>query len=463
MNFTTPMLSILSFLGLLKQNREVIIPSDSKAYHELSKAGIKASKINKKDRTQSFFEKYFQEKVIILPKQEGKDKLQAKLRNINLKNKTLQLSKEKKKWIKRLEKAIVNNKVEFYFDNHSKSDYITGIWNKFLYLPRPKNQHTKSDRKFPAYKQEKLMQELKNTPIFVVENIFNEIISGESKNSFYKNFVEKLEAKYYNMFFWQPENELKEPYRMAFAFTNPQDAIELKEYLTEQFPYSTYEVDLSVKTMSLAEFYKLSKTAGSMNQLRIVPDVKDLCNLLLKSRKKGHIKFHKRQVYGKDFFQGQPIYKLIAAKTNLKPNKEYIHNIGNETVYLNYTPQHELIFLNDITYYFTNLEDAEKAWASFSLRYNRIGVPKKPKIEVYNLESLLSDYEQDIEGIPNKIRIIPTNEAKVFIRTEYNTEKSPVFSFKNYKLVWRIKIGIDRFAWGLTHRTSPFEYPAKWW
>lgn len=457
MNFNTQVLNILNPLNFFKQNQGIVIPKDSKAYAELNKAGIDTNKISTKDRKKNLLEKYYQEKIIILKKQDSKDKLQKKIRNINLKNRIQsQPTKEKQKWTKKLEKAIVNNKLEFYFDNN-KSNYVTAVWNKFLYFPKPNSWTIKQNKiAFPTTAQEKLIHELKSSPIFVVENIFNEIVAGESKNTFYKNFIEKLEAKYYNLFLLETKDELKEPSRMAFVFTNPQDAIELKEYLQEQFPYSAYEIKLSVKIMSLSEFYKLSRTATPMNQIRIIPDIKDLGNLLSEFRKKRHIKFHKKQVYGNNFFQGQPIYRLMPVKTNKKP-------INNQSGMLNYTPEHNIGFENEITYYFTDLQDAEKAWDNFYIRYNKLGISKKPTIEVYNLESLMSDYEKNLDGTPNKIRIIPTKQAKTFIEEAYNSELNKEFSLKNYKILSRTQIEINRFLWGLTHRTAPEKYPAKWW
>nr|YP_009297165.1 hypothetical protein Psor_033 [Porphyridium sordidum]AOM66508.1 hypothetical protein Psor_033 [Porphyridium sordidum] len=458
MNFNIP--KILDALSVLKPNQEIIISQNSKAYNELKKAGINDNKISTKDRKQSLLEKYYQEKIIILRKQDSKDKLQNKIRGLSGKKRLqLQVSKEKKKWTKRLERAIINNKVNFFFNNDNKSNHVTGVWNKFLNIPVTTDSNVKQNlTAFPTSKQNKLMEELKDSPIFVVENIFNEIIAGESKNDFYKNFIEKLEGKYYNLFFWQTEDEFKEPYRMGFAFTNPNDALELKEYLEEQFPYSSYEMQLSVKIMSLSELYKLSRTARYMNQIRIIPDINDLGNLLLKFRKKNYIRFHKKQVYGKDFFQGQPLYKLMPVKTNVKAINK---NSGN--IALTYTPQHDIAFLNDITYYFTNLKDAEEAWSNFYVRYSKVGIPKKPIIEVYNLESLLSDYENNIAETPDKICIVPSKEAKPFIESAYNLEQNKKFSLEDYTILSRSKIGINRFLWGLTHRTAPDKYPAKWW
>lgn len=457
MKFNTQVLNSLNSLNFFKQNQEIVISKDSKAYAELNKAGIHTDRISTKDRKKNLLEKYYKEKIIILKKQDKKDKIQKKIRNINLKNRIQsQPSKEKQKWTKRLEKAIINNKIEFYFDNN-KSNYVTGIWNKFLYFSKPKNWDEKQNKiAFPNTRQQQLINELKSSPVFVVENIFNEIVTGESKNTFYKNFIEKLEAKYYNLFLLQDQDELKEPCKIAFVFTNPQDAVELKEYLQEQFPYSAYEIKLSVKIMSLSEFYELSRTAKTMNQIRIIPDIKDLGNLLSKFRKKRHIQFHKRQVYGNNFFQGQPIYRLMPSKTNEQ-------TIENKSRILNYTPKDDFVFQNEIIYYFTDLQDAEKAWDSFYIRYSKLGIPKKAIIEVYNLESLLLDYEKNLEGTPNQIRIIPTKQAKTFIEEAYKSELNKEFSLKNYKIFSRIQIGAERFMWGLTHRTAPEKYPAKWW
>ena len=407
---------------------------------------IIAKKIDIENTKKNFVEKYLVERVVISTVDNSREI-------------TKKYSKSKKAWVKRFKKALINNRVVFD-DNqkyiNDKSHPVTASWYKTINFPRPRNWKIKKrDYTFPTDKQKQLISQLKHSPIFVVKNVFDEIVSGENRLNFYMGPIEKLFNWYYKKFLWDPSDELNEPVTVAFAFSNHKDAQELQSYLLERYPYSSKEVGLSVEAIDLSQFYILSRKAPPMNQIRIIPDVMELGNLLNNFRKKRHVHFHPKQIYGKDFFQGSPLYRLKPIKVAHKAKGR----IG--TIELNYSPIIDQCLINDTVYYFTSFKDAEESWAKVYKHYKHLGIriPKTPSIEVYNLESLLYDYENDLESTPEKFQIRSSCENYDYIR---NALSEPTYNqFKN-SFFARVRIWVLRFLWGWTHRTPPQDYPPKW-
>jgi hypothetical protein len=338
------------------------------------------------------------------------------------------------------------------FQNNKKlqSVIIQPNWNKpDIKIPTPQKILTifsnKRSPNFPTREQKDLLSKLKFIPIYTVVNKNNEIITAsprECKNLYsFKWFQEK----YNELFFWSHDQG---SVSVNLFFINREDASSYLHEICKKEPRESENLGLKIKSVGLDLFYKLNRTSSPKTQNRLVADLNEIDVVLKSEYSKYKCKMHPKQKYSKDWFQGNPVYTIKFQKNPAgKTLSEYFFQNSSEK---------KIIFFSK--------EDALKAWGIFLSKRPDLHVDNNPSLEIYNLESLLLDVENNSELSGNVIFVPPYSSY-----TKLESEKKQVqLTFHNRNSindsVFKLKLSlkeIQRFykgvLWLFTSDTLPSE------
>nr|YP_010337626.1 hypothetical protein MW560_pgp020 [Dixoniella grisea]UNJ17211.1 hypothetical protein [Dixoniella grisea] len=310
-----------------------------------------------------------------------------------------------------------------------KTQGISYTWKKGLNFPRPNHWPNlfKSSRSpnFSIKQQTTFSSQLDNFPIFVVRNGFEEISIGVTKYRESKNIFESLYNLYIDYFIWTKD---KEPYSLGLFFINPQDAMEFRNTIMYKYPHSSKELQLSIYPINLNLAYTLNRTSPPHIQFRFIPDFQELSKLLKVYKYQKNIQFHKNQIYGNNYFQGQPIYI-------------YNHIVNKSSEAQKYVS--------------TSKEVLDKTVEHLNTQFKHNRVQNKYMITVYNLEDFLCDLEGDKQA---SFQIFTSSDTYQYIQDECH--------FKNHNILTSIKSNVNkqilfiniwakRILWALTHVELP--------
>lgn len=296
---------------------------------------------------------------------------------------------------------------------------------------------------FPTTEQKYLLSKLKVVPIYTVVNDNNEIVTASPRES--KNFysLHWVQEKVHELFFWRHDEG---SISINLFFMNKEDASSYLHEICKKEPKEAETLGLKIKTIGLDVFYKLNRTSPPKTQNRLIADLKEIDSLLTNYISSSSCIVHPKQKYSKDWFQGNPIYTIKLQKnfTNKTLSEYYFHNSKDKKII------------------FFSREDAQKAWKNFLSRETNLPLPQNPKVEIYNLESLLFD----IENITDKsleLVFVPPYDTYLNLREEIHEQLSPgtnpiqeyVFKVKlNLKNLQRFYKGV---IWLFTSDTLPSE------
>jgi len=221
-----------------------------------------------------------------------------------------------------------------------------------------------------------IMEQLSSSPVFVVKNGFNEVILGHPLSRIKRTGLKQIAFSFSNLFH-QPI--VTSPISNGLFFFHPDDAIEFKNFLQSKAFDTSKNMEIKIQPIGLHVAYKMNRKFITETQFRFIPDFKEVGDLIFKHQKAKNLIFHENQYYGKDSFQGQPIY--IIQPISIK------HPSGKISI-IKFTGMND-----DREVIFTNLEAANKSWANFIKTEPYLKGIKKPTLLVYNLESFLRDKE----------------------------------------------------------------------
>jgi len=296
---------------------------------------------------------------------------------------------------------------------------------------------------FPTTEQKYLLSKLKVVPIYTVVNDNNEIVTASPRES--KNFysLHWIQEKVHELFFWRHDEG---SISINLFFMNKEDASSYLHEICKKEPREAETSGLKIKTIGLDVFYKLNRTSPPKTQNRLIADLKEIDSLLTNYISSSSCIVHPKQKYSKDWFQGNPIYtiKIQKSSTNKAVSEYYFHNSKDKKII------------------FFSREDAQKAWKNFLSRETNLPLPQNPKVEIYNLESLLFD----IENLTDKsleLVFVPPYDTYLNLREEIHDQLSPgtnpiqeyLFKVKlNLKSLQRFYKGV---IWLFTSDTLPSE------
>nr|YP_010904240.1 hypothetical protein REQ04_pgp136 [Catenella fusiformis]WCH57491.1 hypothetical protein [Catenella fusiformis] len=432
-------------------------------YHLISKENYKTSDYienlsRKKLMSRNFMIKllniYWQETIFLSKSNTLSDIHAGQLKSDD----TTVFKKQYKKFLANFSKSLLTGRIKVALEHsskHKQNDYLTRdpniteikyIWKKGLNFSLPKVLFNfVAQGKKLNNKQIKLLNDLKHNhfPLFTVVNNRNQMIIAEPSEQQIsnRNIIDKLYQWYSNHFLWLQETK---PTYQGLFFTNPKDALEYKNYIKHKYKSIGIKTKLDLFTVGLDFYYKSVMTAPLKVQFYVIPDLKELGELIYKYQYKKNISFHTKQRYSKNSFQGQPIYLIqpVLAK--------HRHNATIQKISYNYQLKNNSSsqVYNTV---FTNYEVALLAWQKFIQEYSEYKLPNRPLVLVYNLENFLKTYENS-EDQNSKILFVPGQESYKFVKLNMcsRSPKNIIDMYVN-KFIY-LKMFAKRIIWSLTSR-----------
>nr|YP_009295816.1 hypothetical protein Schim_070 [Schimmelmannia schousboei]AOM64751.1 hypothetical protein Schim_070 [Schimmelmannia schousboei] len=366
---------------------------------------------------------------------------------------------EYKHFLLEFSKALIKGRIHASMDDIQllpntkiNTAYIKYVWRKGFNFSSPRyflNVFSSlNSNYFPNKLQTILINKLKYSqfPIFTIINGFNQIILAESSEEIIvkKSLVDKM-YQWYNRY--SISNKDVMPHYEGLFFINPDDALEYQEYIKQKYVNATKEHRLQIFASRLDIYYKLIRNSiqNENVQFRLIPDLKELGELIYKYRYYRNVRFHNQQKYGKNYFQGQPIYLIepVFAKDKYSKKIEminYFYNIKDKNVKY----QYEAIF--------TNYKTAILAWKKFRNSYLNYNLPAKPKLIVYNLEDFIKACENNNQITNRNIVFIPSQESYLSIKNNIQAKSQfNILYTLSTKLLY-LQIMTKRIIWSLTSR-----------
>ena len=355
-----------------------------------------------------------------------------------------------------LKKYLADEKIKVFYSRNS-SFYNTKLPVRYINR-KPANQlyitisnlyNTWVTKRILKQSNNDFLETLKKQklPVFIVTNGTKEIIIGEpehtlkKQDSFLKNLFHLAQTivripKSYQL-----------PLREGYVFMSLLDAVEYYNYLQARYPYSSHELKIRIFVSTLKEFYQRSKFSVNDIQFRLLPDLREVGKLVTVYQNNSSISFDPRQIHGKNYFQGQPIYFIepilctCADELTGKVTKRYFPN---------------LLALTERDYYnvFTTYEDAISVWTKYRKKFHRYALPKKPKLRVYNLESFLSEHSKQTSVL---FRLIPSQQTYQYVKSiqqSTNADMTQKIDLSS-RLMLLVKVWTNRFFWGMVKWYPP--------
>lgn len=251
-------------------------------------------------------------------------------------------------------------------------------------------------KNFPTKEQKKIAKALSSVPVYTVVNGFDELIISTPRSETDSNFVDWVYSKYYNIFKWTKDSG---PIRIAPFFMHKEDAEMYMHEVFRQDSKHAEEIGVEIRTLSLDTFYVMNRTSPPQFQAKLISDLAELELIFEKTLKKSKFTFHPKQCYGKNWFQGTPIYTLKLSSNDIEHT-------------LNKNKEVELVFFKQ--------SNVNEFWEKFKeknvdLENRKNSFIQHPSIQIYNLENYLLDMEskedETIVYFLGDLDSVPDNES----------------------------------------------------
>nr|YP_009398648.1 hypothetical protein [Kuetzingia canaliculata]ARW67834.1 hypothetical protein [Kuetzingia canaliculata] len=405
-----------------------------------------SSKFIKRNFWQKLINQYWQETIFISKSNSLFDSYLNKLKSSGL---SIYQGNDYKNFLLKFGKDLLNGKIHVDLNSSDQAEesllvnrnnlYLKYTWFKFFdwtifkSIFNSQKIHNSID-----YSNENIN---KNTlPLFMLINSNHQLILAESSDRSYNHGI----ISNYNLKFMQNLGQNNRMYT-GLLFVNSKDALEYQEYIQSQFLQSTRINRLKLVASNINFYYRLLSKSSDNIEFRLIPDLKEISQLIYKHRKSRNISFDVDQNYSHNYFQGQPIYliKPLIAK-NRKSNHLEKVNYSYSLIENHNSIKYDAVFLN--------YETALRAWYKFRNQYQDYKLPFKPKIQVSNLEKFL--YTRYYKNNKDKIIFLPSAQTYQFIKTNSLFDKHKPFGYKqNVKnKVLHFKTLFCRIFWSLTSR-----------
>lgn len=336
-------------------------------------------------------------------------------------------------------KLIENQTKSIQLNIHEKGEEDTNQQKNFNFLNLFTNKRSPN---FPNQNQKIILEKLKCIPIYAVVNNVNEVVISSPREDKQKSTLNYLRTLYNELFFWSHDEG---PISILLFFMNEEDAGSYLHEICKKDPREAEKLGLSIKKIGLDTFYKFNRTSPPKIQTKLIGDLKEIDEIIKKTKNPNILNINPKQRYSKNWFQGIPIYKLkITNGNNSKLLSEY--KLTSET---------------EKSYIFFRENDINKAWKEYITRNKNIN--KEANFELYNLENLLLDLERketfNVENIIlvppyEKFREPQLNKIPIF-NVEYSNQTRLMYSLKlKFEDVKRFYKG---FLWLITSDTLPSE------
>nr|YP_009391409.1 hypothetical protein [Platysiphonia delicata]ARW59553.1 hypothetical protein [Platysiphonia delicata] len=252
--------------------------------------------------------------------------------------------------------------------------------------------------------------ELNSLPVFYVNNDARKIVLSESSDQIgaKKKFLHYLSQSL--NFSFLSNAYLRKAY-IGLIFISYKDALEYKNYVTHKYLKSSGDANLNLFVSPVDLCYKFLNETFYNKEFRLIPDLKEISNLLHKYRYYKNVFIDNNQTCGKNYFQGQPIYLIKPFFINDSNTKEkrkinYSYKLKKENKLFSY----QAVFFNYKTAIF--------AWNKFKSENNFYRLPSKPNIHVLSLENFLKNSEKFQDSNYSNFIFIPSSQTYNFVKQQ---------------------------------------------
>lgn len=398
---------------------------------------------------QKFVNKYWQETIFISTSNYLSEKYINKLKSSGL---SVYKGNDYKNFLLRFSQDLLDRKILVSIQNKNHKDisllvnknstYVRYKWFKFINLdaiPLSFNKESLQNRVNIDNKRLKC-----NTlPLFTIINSKDQILMSESSNKLFinKSFVGLLSKWFSNLF----RIECPQKIYTGLLFVSPEDALEYKQYIQHQYSKSTRATSVQSAITNLDLYYQLLNSSVNSSEFRLIPDLREVSELIYRYRNYKHLSFDSSQKYGSNYFQGQPIYliKPFTVKnknTNQKQTVDYSHFFYKK----NFQNKYQVVFLN--------YQTAIKAWNKFRQKHSYYDLPLKPELYVSNLELFVK--KSCYQKTDDQIIFIPSFQAYKFVKESMQLKIKSHASMKQILLnkSLYLKTLLSKILWSLTSR-----------
>nr|YP_009944560.1 hypothetical protein [Osmundea sinicola]QFR99854.1 hypothetical protein [Osmundea sinicola] len=270
-------------------------------------------------------------------------------------------------------------------------------------------------------------------PLFVLVNDKQQVVLSESS--------EQLQSYNKLWYFYSNLTNKKALYTGLF-FTNLDDANEYLNYINLKYKRSTRIRNIKLVPTTIKMYYQLLSQVNQNIDFRLVPDLKEISELLYQYKKYRHICFNDNQKYGSNYFQGQPLYFVKSYK--LKKINKFNDMQSSDKASYNRKFQYEAVFLN--------YETAINAWRNYKRQFSADKLHSNPRIDVWNLESFITSNNYTKKS--KSFIFIPSTKTyeftKQYIKSNLEDNKALTTSLSHYSI--HLKSFMYRIFWSLTTR-----------
>jgi len=399
---------------------------------------------------QKLFNQYWQETIFVSISNPASENYINKLKSNGL---LINRTHDYKNFLANFSKALINGQIQVDLNNqdHSytqKNSYLKYIWKKGIncYLSRAYNQYLSIKNK-KVHQVNINISNIEKTllPIFTIANNYNQIVMAECADQIFlnKNILQFIYQRYHNLIL---KNNNKKPLYTGLFFTNPEDAYEYKEHILSKYKISSRDNYIKCFIGQLNLYTRLLQSQTNQSDFRLIPDLKELSDLIYFYQYYKNIKFDKKQLYGRNYFQGQPIYIIepVIAKninTNKKSTINYTYNWNRNNQKIEYKAA------------FLNYKTAIIAWNKFKQKHSYYRLPNKPSLSVSNLEKFLKENNYDQKN--KKFIFVPSMKTYHFIKqikeqNKINQQNNGIYFLINKNIY--LQGLFKRVIWSLTSR-----------
>nr|YP_007878300.1 conserved hypothetical plastid protein [Calliarthron tuberculosum]AGA63911.1 conserved hypothetical plastid protein [Calliarthron tuberculosum] len=391
-----------------------------------SKEDLASSNLLNSNLWRKFINTFWYQIVFLSTSNKLSEKYQAQLNSLNVtggKN-------NYKRLLSQFSKSLTNNSIrsslEYHKDDYS-SDNLKYVWYKGLNFSRMQLFESLFKTDIRKGQLINLKNKLKNNigfnsmPLYTVSNHLGQMIISEQTEELNSGFL--FSSKNTNDWY------------KGWFFINFEDA---KEYMYHIEKYYGLNNELKIVSCNLETFYKISSIYNKQLLLRLVPDLNEVGNLISKYKNYNNIEFHQKQNYGKNFFQGQPLYMI---KTSMHSNSQnqYYYKIFLNKKHKNY-----------ITL-FTNYETAINTLNKLKLSNSVSLKANNTKLIVYNLENFLQD-SIDYSSKNKNFLLVPSKSSYKYLKTNQQQQARSIISSDLSERFLFFKLWTKRILWSLTSR-----------
>ena len=322
-------------------------------------------------------------------------------------------------------KSSLNYNIEQYVNLFSDLEYVWAKGIKWKQLSLSRLFHNNQSQNLLKKSKDMLTNGIysDHLPLFTVSNHLGQMIISEPP--------QELNSRNY-VLGYNSSRLIRENLYQGWFFTNYEDAIEYKHYISQY--YNIKNNHLKIFTCNLTTLFSLINKFNEKICFRLIPDLKEVSQLVRYYKSYKNVSFHTKQKYGRTFFQGQPLYVF-------KDADKYLYKSF-------YNNKH----VQNYNLAFTNYDTACYTWNQLKKNDLNLDKPVRPPLVVYNLESFIEDKLSNSSFYQYPFLVVPSQDAYHF--TKKYQLKSNTEMLYNTAVVYisYIKLWSKRIFWSLTSR-----------